>query len=344
MALQYPPQDPEPPRFTFLHALNGAIGRTPLWMTTTGVLVLLALVAALPWFSWYHDAIDNRYEPGALLQSLDETFRFDHRENRAALEAGTASTGAVLALLAMLFGAFAAGGWLQVFLERTEGHSLRRFFYGGSRYFFRFFRVLLLTLLSLSLAGFVLYGLPWQWLVEDVLLGLGDEGLEALTSELSARRVVFVQDGLFFLTAALILLWGDYTRARLAIHDTSSSVWAGLCSWVTILAHPIRVVRPMLLLWVAEAIVLWAAWMASTRIEKRIDQPGDWLPLLLLLLTGLLVLSWRSIVRGARYAAALDISAQLVRPLARPDPWKSSVGGPGGPRYPIGGDEYGVSL
>jgi hypothetical protein len=31
--------------------------------------------------------------------------------------------------------------------------------------------------------------------------------------------------------------------------------------------------------------------------------------------------------------------------LSRPDPWKESIGGPGGPRYPLEeGDEYGVAL
>ena len=66
-----------------------------------------------------------------------------------------------------------------------------------------------------------------------------------------------------------------------------------------------------------------------------------------LLVVGQVALAWRCVVRGARYAAALQVSSQLVRPLARPDPWRKSIGGPGGPRYPIGGDEadeYGVSL
>ena len=45
-----------------------------------------------------------------------------------------------------------------------------------------------------------------------------------------------------------------------------------------------------------------------------------------------------------RYHAALQVSVRVVQPLPRPDPWKHSIGGPGGPQYPIGGDEYGVSL
>ena len=62
----------------------------------------------------------------------------------------------------------------------------------------------------------------------------------------------------------------------------------------------------------------------------------------MLVLFGQAILFWRTIVRGARYGAAVQVSHSLVRPLPRPDPWKQTVGGPGGPRYPIGGDEYGV--
>jgi hypothetical protein len=141
-----------------------------------------------------------------------------------------------------------------------------------------------------------------------------------------------------------VLVWGDYTRTRLAMHDGVSALWAGLCTWVTLIAHPVRTLRPMLLLWLAEVAVLWAAWHLSRFLDARITEPGDWVALLLLFLVGQGILAWRCIVRGARYAAALEISGGLVRAPRRPDPWKESVGGPGGPQYPLGGDEYTVSL
>ena len=52
------------------------------------------------------------------------------------------------------------------------------------------------------------------------------------------------------------------------------------------------------------------------------------------------------ITRGARYHTAVAVSREIVRPISRPDPWKHTLGGPGGPRYPIeeGDDEYGVVL
>ena len=334
--------DDDPTGSVFLRALNVAIGRTPLWLTAGAMTSLLALVVSLPWFGFFTDALDHRYEPGSLLGGLDETFRFDHRGPLDVLAEGTRSAAAVAALIAMLVGAFTAGGWLQVFLERTEGQSVRRFFFGGSRYFFRFFRVLLLTLLSLHLVGFVVYGLPWDFLVNQLLLGVSDGDLEALTSELYALRAGYAQDGLYLLLVVLVLVWGDYTRTRLALHDTSSAVWAGLCTWATLIVHPIRTLRPVFLLWIAETTVLGAAWLVSGRLETTLAADRTWLPLLLVALLGQLALFWRTIVRGARYSAAVQVSHQLIRPLPRPDPWKHTIGGPGGPRYPIDGDEYGV--
>lgn len=330
-----------------LRALNTAIGRTPLWITASALMSLMALVVTLPWFSWFQDAMDHRYAPGALLVGLDETFRYDHSASRAVLEESTRATGAVMALVAMLVGVFTAGGWLQVCMERTEGHSLRRFFFGGSRYFFRFLRVLVVTILSLSLLSFVVYGQPWDLLVNELWLGLTDGNLEQLSSELEARRIVFLQDGLYFAGVALLLAWGDYTRTRLALHDTKSAVWAGLCTWALLIMHPLRTLRPLLLLWVIEAAMLSAAWQFSMRIESRLGPESGGAAILLLILLGQVGLCWRTIVRGARYAATTEVSHYYVRPLPRPDPWKevkvTTVGGPGGPQYPIGDvDQFGV--
>lgn len=329
----------------FVRALTGALARAPLWLTASFFTTLLALVVSVPWFEFFQGAMDHRYEPGSLIEALNETFRFDHRREQTVLEEGTRSAIGVAAVLAMLGGVFSAGGWLQVLLEGSEGQSLRRFFFGGSRYFFRFLRVLFLTLLSLHLVGFLVYGLPWEFAVERLWLGIAEGELEELASGLEARRAVFAQDGLYLVLVALVLVWGDYTRTRLALHDTSSAAWAGLCSWLTILAHPVRTLRPLLLLLLVEGLVLaLAAWL-SHRIQSGLGPESSWWPLFALIALGQAVLCWRTIVRGARYSAALQVSHQLVRPLARPNPWKKTIGGPGGPRYPVDdGEDFGVSL
>lgn len=340
-ARELPTAIPDPSRFTFLKALQRASGRAPLWLATSAAISLLALVVALPWLGFLRTALDHRYAPGSLLRALDADFLFDARRAHGALSESTATTGAALAFLALLFGVFSAGGWLQVLLERSDGHSLRRFFYGGSRFFFRFLRVLVLTVLTLQLASWVVYGTPWDLIVERLWLGIDDP--EQLTSELTARQLVLAQDALFLLATFAILLWGDYTRARIALHDGVSALWAGACAWTTLVRHPVRTLRPHLLLCGFEALALVVAWKCSGFLDARVTGPGGWPYVLGLFLVGQLLLCWRSIVRGARYAAAVEISAEIVRAPRRPDPWKA-VGGPGGPQYPIGQDEYTVSL
>jgi hypothetical protein len=88
----------------------------------------------------------------------------------------------------------------------------------------------------------------------------------------------------------------------------------------------------------------------NDRLDETLDPSSTKLTVFAMFAIGLGALVWRSISRGAHYSVCAQITRSLVRPLARPDPWKRSIGGPGGPRYPIeagevgDGDEYGVSL
>lgn len=333
---------PRPP--VFLGALRTALGRTPIWLTCWLVPLFLALVLAVPWRGFYAGVLAHRYEPKSVLASMDENFRFDHRIAMASLRQSTAGIAAALALVVMLFGVFSGGGWLQVFLERTKGHSLRRFLWGGARYFWRFLRVWILTLLMLALASWVFYGWPWKTLL-SLLVGAEDGDLEVLKAETSVVLVTWLQDGLYGLALALILVWGDYTRTRLALQDTRSAVWAGLCTWGLIVLHPLRVLRPMVLLFALEAAVVVALGSLAHGVDRGLGVESGAGSLLVLCGLGQAALLWRGIARGARYHAAAQVSKQLVPPLAQPDPWASRVGGPGGPQYPIDlTDDFGVSV
>ena len=334
-------------------SLFSAMGRVPIWLVTWGSMLGLSLVVALPWYVWMKSNVGSRYEPGEVSAFLGEVFRFDHRSGLSALNQSTAQLGAVLAMLAMLLGVFFAGGWLQVILERTHGHSVRSFFYGGSRYFWRFLRVMLLTLLVLALFGWIIYGRPFE---DWILMGqLGVEKsdvskLESLDSEGTFFMLRATQDGVFALLFALTLTWADYTRTRLALQNTYSAVWGGLTTFFTMLRHPFMTLRPIVVLFLAEALVIFGLAWLSRRVQAGFmpSEAGDlagsgtvWL----LIVIGQLTMVWRAIIRGARYHVTAGVSQEIVRPLMRPDPWKESIGGPGGPRYPLEeGDEYGVAL
>lgn len=330
------------------HALVWSLARAPLWLLTYGVQFLLAALPAYAVYVWYEDVTRNRYTPEDLLHHLDVVFRTDHGSSLTQLQAGASAQLAALVAVSLLLGVVFAGGWLQIVLERTQGQHVRRFLYGGARYFWRFARLLLWTLLALALARWVLYGRPWQELVLGSWLGVPEHDrttLETLSSEETARLLGWLRDGAFALFFALLLTWGDYTRTRLALQDTRSTIGAGLLTFFTMLRHPIRTLRPMLALLLVEAVVLVGLSYLARWIGAGLAEATSWWRVAAIFVLFQLAILPRHIIRGARYAAAAAVSKQIVRPLFRPDPWKASIGGPGGPRYPLEeGDEYGVSL
>jgi hypothetical protein len=200
----------------------------------------------------------------------------------------------------------------------------------------------------LLLAGlrWVFYGMPWNEYVLDRLFHVpasDRETLETLHSELLARRIQWLQAGAFALGFGLVLAWGVYTRTRLALHDTSSALLAGLASAWTLVAHPFKTMGPLLLLFLCELAVLLAAGVASRFVDDSLLSHASVARILLLHGVAQLALLWRQITRGAHYYAAVHAS-RAVMPPPKPDPWKT-IGGPGGPQYPVdGGDEYGVAL
>lgn len=336
------------PRTVVVPAILGALGRVPLWLLVWATTSALAAVVATPWFRWMRDASAHRYEPGALLPFLDRNFRIDHGDALRALGDQAAVVGAGLALLATLLSIFFAGGWVQVVLERTSGQSVRRFLLGGARYFWRFFRLWIGTMLVLALFGWLVYGKPFQRWVFGEWLGVPGHdwgSLETLDSELTYHQLRWLQHGSFALLFSLVVTWADYTRVRLALQDGRSSLWAGILTSFTMLRHPLRTLRPMLALWLLELLVAGGLGYLVAGLQRSLVHSSHWGLVVGLFATGQAVMLWRIITRGARYYAAAAVSREVVRPLSRPDPWKASIGGPGGPRYPLEeSDEYGVAL
>lgn len=306
----------------FLVALVEAARQRAAWLLTLLGVALLALAAALPWYGGIAELIGNRYAPGSLVANLDETFRAEHREALDALGASSRAALSGVALVAMLFGAFTAGGWLTLFHDRRRGDVARRFLAGGARFFGRFTRVWFLTLLLLVLCGWLVYGDPWISLVKEGLVGVHDT--EELVSERSAVTLVWVQDGLYALLFALVLCWGDYTRTRLALHDGRSAFWAGLESLALLLARPVRTLAPLAALVIVEAGGLWLLARSQGALEATLGAETGLGTIVALGVLGLVALAWRACVRGARYAATTRTSRELVPPLPIPDPWASA--------------------
>lgn len=303
-------------------AMRAACARPAAWASVWMVELLCAIVPATMWFGWLAATIDHRYAPNELFKDLTTVFRFDQRTELAQLDASTAQAGAVLALVVMLVGAFAAGGWLAIFLSGTEKRGMRPFLAGGARFFGRFLRVMLITIAMLALWSWIVRGAPWDALVLRGAMNVPAsdvDKLETLSSERTVWIVRGVQSLLHAIGVALLLVLGDYARTRLALFDTCSSVWAWLESLATLVAHPIRTLRPMVGLFLVEVAFVWALGMLSHTIEARTSNLWD---VLLLFGLGQLVLAWRIVLRGARYHAAVGVSRRIVLPIAKPDPWR----------------------
>jgi hypothetical protein len=331
--------EPEPAAWTFLTALRVTLGRPPLWLLTAFAPICFAIIIALPWHSWFQGSIGNQYAPGSQLASLDATFRQDHAESLGVLSAQSAVAASAFAFLLMLVGVFAAGGWLQVFLERTEGHSVHRFFYGGSRYFWRFFRLLLLVLLLLGLGDYAIYKEVLGAGMLERIFGVEGGDLTTLDSEAVARRYSWALDATFLLWFGLVLTWADYTRTRLAYLGSRSVLWAGTLTLFTLLTRPITALRPMLGLMVCELVVAVGLGYGVSSINHSFDETSGLGAVAMLFGLSVLAILWRTVVRAARYHSAVQVTREVVEPYGVDDPWSDSVGGPGGPRYKIGDEE-----
>lgn len=336
----------------FLRSIRKVAERPPLWLVTWSLIALTALPVGVVWNTWFRGAVAHRYQPDAasdavdafawddIAYSLSASFTHDHSEGLSNLNSTTAHLGAVLAFVALLLGVFAAGGWLQVILERTHGHSLRRFFLGGARYFWRFLRVFLFSVVLFALWQRLIYGDLWDEYILGGLFGVPASDwsdLENLSSEYEMRRLEWLRDGSHAIGFALVLAWGTFTRTRMAMLDGTSALKAGFLTGFDLLFHPIKTLRPLLSIFLVEFLLVTLLLGAVTRgFEGVLEESPSQAVVVSMLVVGLLGLMVREILRGARYHASVKVSQEIVRrPAQQPDPWRA-IGGPGGPQYPVG--------
>jgi len=282
------------------------------WWAIAALLELaLALPAALLWQRWLDGALANRYEPGALFANLSTSFRFDHRAQIDALQADASIWLGCAALLAMLLGVFFAGGWAQLACDGEDGRVVARAGAGARRFFGRYLRVWLLTLVLLAVWTWLCFEWPWRKLVLDWILRLPEasgDRLEALTSEWSAVAVRLVQAGLYGLGVALVLCCADYARLRIAWKDSRSAILAWFGAAAMIVRAPRRTLGPLAAIFLLEvALVAAASWLARG-FEGRLGVQEAGLGAVGVLAATTVALAFlRCWLRGAKYLAAGEV-------------------------------------
>jgi hypothetical protein len=296
-------------------------------------------------YRWFDGALDSAYPPGSQLFSLDTAFRTDHSDAWGQLTSSIATVSGWLAFVAMMLGVFSSGGWLRLLLDPNP-RSTRLFFAGGARYFGRFFRLWLVVLLFAHLVGVLFKGGLWDRFVLEGWLGWPGGSAEFAESERTVVRLGWAQDGLYWAGLSGVLMWAMFTRTRMVLQNTRSVVVAGAATFWLLLRHPLRTLRPMLLLSLVELSLMLLLGYLLRWSQSGLDGAASSgrVAFLIVAAISLLALALREVLHGARYAAALGVSRRLVRPLGN-DPWRDRVGGPGGPQYPLAdGDEFSVVM
>lgn len=290
-------------------ALAGLLWR---WWALAALLELgLALPPALLWHQWLGGALANRYAQGELFANLSSTFRFDHRAQIGALESNASLWLGCAALLAMLGGIFFAGGWAELALDGQERRVIERAGSGARRFFWRYVRVWLGTLLLLALWSWTLFDWPWNKVVLSWILRLPESSgdrLENLTSEWSAVALQLAQAGVYALGVALVLACADYARLRVANAQGRSALvgWFGAL-WM-VARHPLRTLGPLAGILGAEvALVALASWYARGQEGVLVAGTSQMHAVWILVATTVLLTFLRCWLRGARYLAGAEV-------------------------------------
>jgi len=131
----------------------------------------------------------------------------------------------------------------------------------------------------------------------------------------------------------------------MALRGSRAAVWSGVCAFFFMLRHPIKTLRPHILLFLLELLVVTVIAGGVTRwLDETLATEPEPMTVVFMFAVGQLALMWREITRGARYYSALQVCREFL-PIDAPDASRT-IGGPGGPQYPVDddGDEYEVAL
>lgn len=293
-----------PPALGTLFAGVGlACARPRVWLPLTLLVILLAWAASEP----VHDSARAGFghvagfEDDADVQGVPQWMFDDWERLRGAARSEASAALAPLLLLASLLGVWVTMGWMWLAVHGRREHGLFAFGTGGGQYWWPGMRLWVLTLAGYALVTWIVYGLPGDWLREQVFPA-GDP--ERATSENHARWMDWLYAAVYLFGLLKVEILTDLARASLVVEERRSALGA----WFRALGLWFRRALPLLAL-VGGGLLLEAGAIALL-VGLR-----DWVGLPLLAVA-LLAPALRVILRGGR-ASAIALYYQQVRRPAR---------------------------
>jgi hypothetical protein len=280
------------------------------WFTHT----LCAAIAALPLLGLAIPQTDHSLYGGEMLRHFDLMY-FAELFNAARDSAiGVAVMPALIAvLMAMLASVFLAGGAVKMLAQNGAPYSPGAFWEGCGRYFWRFLR--------LAVYSLVLYAAAFA-----ISRAIGKAADKAWGEGMVEAPLVYAS---WFRQAVLLLLLGfvsaamDFAKVRLVIDDSRGSLRACFGS-VRLVLRNIAAVLPV---WLSLGVILALATWLYLSIANRIAA-GSMGPIAALFLLQQVYVFARICLRMMSWGAAAALDPVLRPPVPAPMPAPESAPGP----------------
>jgi hypothetical protein len=275
---------------------------------------LLALVPALPAWTWWNGVLGSAPESASVLKRFDLGVFLDLTAGKGINGLGLLAGAAVAAaLVAFVSSAFAFGGILEVFGTEDDKRSfMHRFFRGGGHFFWRFFRLALIAgVLAMLAAGAV------SALMAAAAAPMSESEWEpaGYLGGVSSMVVVVA-------VAALFLLALDYARIRVA-RDDSRSMLRAYASGLGFVLRRLFTVYGIAILFVAALAALVGIYLAY---ETTAPAAGTWAAIAVLIVIQQAVVLGRVFLRVALVGAERQFHlTALPRPVPASVPFSDFV-------------------
>jgi len=284
------------------YGLGTAARRPRLALTLWVWNLAIAAVAAFPVWRWWSASFGNAPSTDSLLNRLDLTVLTDLAHyNRASVWSMARGSLTAAVFVALLTNSLLVGGVLEILLTDDSRTFMHRFFRGAGHFFWRFLRMLAMSLV----AGLIVMG------AVGAILGFILRPLSESTWEPGWVLAAVLQ----LVVVGLVVLWFylalDYARIRVALDDSRRTLraWAGALGFVCrrfVSTYAITVAIAALLFIVAAIYLGYSAAIpASTRAT-----------ILLMLAVQQVFMIVRAGLRVAHLGAEVDYYRQ-VRAIAR---------------------------
>lgn len=179
------------------------------------VILFLGLVVAIPFFFGLKSAVGMTISPGKLLKEFDYTSFVEIMKNHGEEIRSSIIQGAWIVVLFMVLSIFLTGGILRTLRQGHKKFGLYNFFAGCGKFFYRFLRLSIYSLVLHFLLALIIY-IPFGIIVSA--------GFEHSFTEKTIFYIFMAFAGIHLLLGVYFLVITDYARFILVTRDSRKAL------------------------------------------------------------------------------------------------------------------------